>query len=283
MLSEARGSHAYKLTTKTTDEGHISGSALSPNSNKMSSSPTEHYGAIAVLTVLMVLIQHHNVHTKQWPIVTLVIDNKEVVDRGDDLWPSFMNVNQYLTHDYDLWLVMGDLQRWLPLRINFEWIRSHQDSVENDAQQTYVKLNNDVDILALEVYTDTAHPIERGFFLAGQVCYHQSGHHVQDIHDAIRLRESDDRLLDYYISKGWQTSNLEIVDWRAMEKFLLTQSPTSRCKILQSMHNWQNTGYQKSQFQAASHDSTSSAVVDPSVEKCPLGCGACELPFHYMY
>jgi hypothetical protein len=283
MQSLQKGSHAYKLTTKQIDDGHISGSALSPNSNKMSSSPMEHYGAIAVLTVLVVLIQHHKVCTKGWPGVTLLIDNKEVVDRGDAKQPSFMNVNQYLTHDYNLWMVMGELQYRIPLRINYEWIRSHQTAETNTDINQYIKLNNEVDILATEAYSDNTIPPERVFFLAGQVCLHQSGYHVQDVFDAIRSRESDNRLLEYYVSKGWRMHDLKIVDWRGMEKFLTTQSPTSRCKILQSMHNWQNTGYQKVQFEATHPDQSHSMGTVQSIATCRLGCGACELPFHYMY
>jgi hypothetical protein len=76
--------------------------------------------------------------------------------------------------------------------------------------------------------------------------------------------------------------SLESVDWVGLQKFLKTQSPISRCKILQSMHNWQNTGYQKRQFSlsSAGHNQCSDTG---NVERCPLGCGHVEHPFHYMY
>ncbi len=84
------------------------------------------------------------------------------------------------------------------------------------------------------------------------------------------------------MSKGWTRTNLGMVDWIGLQNFLKTQSPISRCKILQSMHNWQNTGYQKSQFQRSSLEQTCMKGTN-SVELCPLGCNNTETPFHYMY
>jgi hypothetical protein len=55
-----KGTHAYLLVLQDSDLGLIQGSATSPHSDRMSSVPTEHYGAIAVSTVLVVLLYHHN-------------------------------------------------------------------------------------------------------------------------------------------------------------------------------------------------------------------------------
>jgi hypothetical protein len=283
LLSQNRGSHAYKIISKVDGTVYFEGYSLSPNSNKMSSSPTEHYGAIAILTILVVVIHHQKVSARGWPDVTLLIDNKEVVDRGEELWPSFMNVSNYLVHDFDLWMVMAELQRRLFLTINFQWIRSHQTDVSPETDSTLVQLNNDVDILASKAYSAQSALVERGTFLAGSVCYHQSGHHVQDIYDAIRSRESNERIIDYYRSKGWTLENLEIIDWHHMDKFLRTQSPIARCKILQSMHNWQNTGTQKLQFYQSQQSMMSPSDPPTRIDKCPMGCGQQESAFHYMY
>jgi hypothetical protein len=59
------GTHTYKLISKSDMTMHIPGAAKSPNSNKMSSAPTEHYGAITVLVVLIVLTEHHKVPTSK--------------------------------------------------------------------------------------------------------------------------------------------------------------------------------------------------------------------------
>jgi hypothetical protein len=98
--------------------------------------------------------------------------------------------------------------------------------------------------------------------------------------EAIRSHESDERLLDYYQSKGWSLEMLEMVNWGRMNTFLIQNSPTARCKILQSMHIWQNMGYQKRQFDCQSNglDMNTSLPTNKA-----LWCGQTETPFHYMY
>jgi hypothetical protein len=185
MQDLQRGTHAYKLTSLQNSDVSIEGHALSPDSDRMSSSPTEHYGAIAVLLVLIVLFHHHGVSLRFWPRTTLLIDNKEVVNRGDILCPSFMNVAQYLTHDFDIWMVLADLQKRLNITIDFEWIKSHQDNADNEESQIKIGLNKDVGDLAMRAYLINGPLPEQGAFLASSVCYHQQGKHVQNIFDAI--------------------------------------------------------------------------------------------------
>jgi hypothetical protein len=48
--------------------------------------------------------------------------------------------------------------------------------------------------------------------------------------------------------------SLEWIDWPHLQIFLKLNSPTARCKILQSMHNWQHTGYQKQQFESSTSE-----------------------------
>jgi hypothetical protein len=250
----------------------------------MSSSPTEHYGAIAILLTLIVLLDFHSdIKHKKWPTTILLIDNKEVVKRGNRLNPTFMNVSQYLTHDYDLWLVLSSLQLRLPMNIEFEWIKSHQQDDDDETIKTKIGLNNDVDRLASTAYELGSISPERGSFLSGVVCFHQQGHHVQNIHDAISARESDQRLLEYYQSKGWTMESLEWIDWPHLQIFLKQNSPTARCKILQSMHNWQHTGYQKQQFEINTNIPSEKMSKGNDQYLCPLGCGHLENPFHYVY
>jgi hypothetical protein len=231
----------------------ISGSAKSPNSNKMSSAPTEHYGAIAVLIILIVLIEHHKVKTEKWPNTTLLIDNKEVVTRGNNLLPTFMNVHTYLMHDYDLWMVIVELQAHL--KFGVEWIKSHQCSsyslsLTNDDIQLLeqkISLNDDVNKLATDAYTNDSEYVEQGAFYSGVVCCHQDGAHIQDISKAILSIDSNYDKIQYYLSKGWTMDTLKHVEWVGMEKFLSNQSPIVQCNTIQMMHDWQNTGLQKIQ------------------------------------
>jgi hypothetical protein len=274
-----RGSHAYKIIITTNDEGGVQGASISPASDKMSSSPTEHYGAIAILVVLIVILYHHNEDGYGWPTLMLYIDNQEVVDRGSTRRPNFLNIGQYLTHDFDLWMVMSQLQDHLALKVEFEWIKGHQCLSMDIDNSTGVLLNIDVDQLATKQYSKNIITPQCGVFHAGTVCYHQEGNHVQDIHNAITSRETDCDILNYYRSKGWKCENLKRVDWVTLGKFLKRRHPIERCKIIQLMHDWQHTGYQKQQFQ---YESNSSHTRDAHTD-CPLHCGHLEMPLHYMH
>jgi hypothetical protein len=145
MVDIKKGTHAYQIVDLDNDDVGISGAATSPDSDKMSSSPTEQYGAIAVLVVIIVLLYHHQEDGHSWPSVVLYIDNSEVVDRGNRKNPHFRNVGQYLTHDYDLWMVLSNLQTNLLLKVNFEWVRGHQANDIDNADATAILLNNEVD------------------------------------------------------------------------------------------------------------------------------------------
>jgi ribonuclease HI len=243
-----KGTHAYILVSMDSDDGQIKGAATSPHSDHMSSAPTEHYGALAVLITLIVLLYHHNEDGHGWPPVKLYIDNEEIVNRGNILNPKFCNVQQYLVHDYDLWKVTSELQKSIHLSINFEWVRGHQSADENNNNNIAILLNIDVDRMATAQYEKNVPPPHRGAFHAGEVCFHQMGFHVQKIKNAITARESDTCLLEYYKQSGWTTTSLELVDWYHLEQFLKQCHPIERCNIIQLMHNWQNTGYQQRQI-----------------------------------
>jgi glycogen synthase len=143
-----------------------------------------------------------------------------------------MNIGQYLTHNFDLWMVMSHLHSRLALNIEFEWIKGHHTPSEEIPNGTGILLNIDVDRLAIAQYTKQIMSPQRGVFLAGTVCFHQNGHHVQDIYNAISSRETDKDLLDYYVLKGWKMDVLEGVDWIALGKFLKRHHPIERCKIV---------------------------------------------------
>jgi hypothetical protein len=89
LEDEKRGSHAYKITSIENDDDCIQGASISHMSDKMSLSPTNHYGAIAVIVVLIVLLYHHSEDSHRWPTLTICIDNQEVVDRGNKKNPNF--------------------------------------------------------------------------------------------------------------------------------------------------------------------------------------------------
>jgi hypothetical protein len=106
---------------------------------------------------------------------TLLIDNKEVVNRGNST-PIFLNVRTYLLLDYDLWLLMVELQNLLQVNVMFEWIKSHQSSLDSDNMSNdnvrilgqKIQLNEDVDGLASQTYLSEHFPTEQSAFFCRQ-------------------------------------------------------------------------------------------------------------------
>jgi hypothetical protein len=245
-----KGTHAYILASKDSDLGQIKGAAVSPHSDHMSSAPTEHYGALAVLLTVAVLLYHYNEDGLGWPAVKCYIDNEEVVNRSNLPYPKFRNVQQYLVHNYDLWLLTSHILSSIKLHVEFKWVRGHQTAEENNDNIMATLLNIEVDKMATEQYTKCKSIPHRGAFHSGKVCYHQKGFHVQKIQNAIMARESDANLLTYYKQHGWSENSLELVDWRQIEKFLWRRHPIERCNIIQLMHDWQHMGSQQMKFES---------------------------------
>jgi hypothetical protein len=109
MLQMNKGKHAYnKIISTTNDTVSTEAASTNPGSDGMYSSPTKYYRAITILTVLIVLLQHHRESGVNWPTATILIDNEKVITRGNELDPALMNVKQYLNHDFNLWMVISD-------------------------------------------------------------------------------------------------------------------------------------------------------------------------------
>lgn len=214
LEDEKRGSHAYKIISTGTDFGLIQGASISPDSDKMSLLSTEHYGTISILVVLIVVVlYHHKEDGYGWLTLKLYIDNQEVINRRSRQNLSFLNIGQYLNHDFDLWMVISHLQCHLALQKEFEWIKGYQTPTEDMDEGTGILLNIDVDKLASAQYSKQTIIPQCCVFLAGTICYHQHGHDVQDIYNVISSSESDNNdMLDYYKSKGWTTIEFKLED-----------------------------------------------------------------------
>jgi hypothetical protein len=206
-----KGSHANNIVDKEDLNATIFGASMCPASDKMSSSTAEHYDAIGILLILTMLLHHFDTLNTKLPSLSLE--------------PLFLNVGQYLTHNFDLWGLLLHLQLNLNITIHFEWIRGHQDTIDTRSDHLFIDLNTQVDALATDIYNENMTIYQQGAFHSGIVCYHQDGCHVQNITNAVSSRESDGRLLEYYQSKGWAKDSLLHVDWIAMGKFLNTLSP----------------------------------------------------------
>lgn len=73
---------------------------------------------------------------------------------------------------------------------------------------------------------------------------------------------------------------MDLINWPSLERFLQKQTEHKRNKLVQMMHNWQNTGAQKIQFLPKVDGVT---VGDMTIGECPVGCGQTEHAMHYVH
>lgn len=76
------GLHAYKIMHNSAHTAPISGAVMSPHSDLMSSLPTEHYGAIAILITLIVLLDHHGLSAMWFPLSPYSLTTKRWLQEG---------------------------------------------------------------------------------------------------------------------------------------------------------------------------------------------------------
>ena len=75
--------------------------------------------------------------TKRWnllcdtPPVTILIDNKEVIQRMQAGLPS-LGIKKHLVPEYDLWAEAIELTNTLPFTIKWQWVKAHQDTQKLD-------------------------------------------------------------------------------------------------------------------------------------------------------
>ena len=80
---------------------------------------------------------------------------------------------------------------------------------------------------------------------------------------------------------------MDTIEWEGIEKMMNNAPPMRRTKIMQLLHNWQNTGRQKGKFRDARLRLQSDEPLEPTLEevdcqKCPEGCDEEENELHFL-
>ena len=112
----------------------------------LSSLRVESRGAIAILIIIHMLC-------KKWPnnlprkeqINNILFDSDTVVTRSE---ADPKERKDFLSMDYDLWVETRKLLQIIPIKIEFKWIESHQDSKKKKKISNGAELNIQVDKLA---------------------------------------------------------------------------------------------------------------------------------------
>ena len=297
LPSTKRGTNGVVICP-TGDPDYVYTSAAPIPTSLLSSSLTaEHYGVITLAVILHIIyitefkqdIGEARPCDTARPI-TVYIDNKETVKRGNRLNPTRLSLKEYSVPDFDLWELSNGIIRELPLTIVCEWVKSHQDDECAVADLDLpAQLNVNADNCAMNAYKSTyPNPSMQKPFLDTSVIgfYTSTGEELQDFVQYFTHKLHFGSMEKYLMGKfSWSQSTLQSIRWAAISSSLRRLPTTQRLKQLQFLYNWQNVGQQKVQFAQAQAQSSETALDSTTIQDllaCPLGCGQGESHGHYL-
>ena len=281
------GSYAFILMSTISPSTMLYGGGRLSPSPAVTSQHTEHYGAIAVLTVLLAMQQ---CLPGPFPTITIWLDNNHTVDRMQSSPTPTGGSKQYTSADFELWQLIVMIRNCLTFTLNVQWVKAHQDKQQNIQDLPLsARLNVVVDDIASKIYnTTSAIPYwspheDEGVFLSYQ---HVPIHCIES---SLRLLVHKPDLMQYIMRKRqWNQHQYDSISWASLSQALLKVKHGMRLNLIQLVHNWQHTGYQKMQF--AQSRTKSSIDVSSSLSRMPethFRCPFCktetEVPMHFVF
>ena len=291
-----RGSHGYALCTSNENNEMIEGFGPSPDSDSMSSTTTEHYGVIGLLVILhMVSKKYLLCRNECYDSVRILVDNKTVVERCNRP-QEVINISDYAVPDQELWALMTELLRQLPIDVEMEWIKSHQDTNEfgeriNGPFSQEVNMNIIVDKLAtrgMEMRSER-YLQRQNLYNAVLSIYNKDGVLINDVRRYMTETINGEAMLEYMEKRrGWEPKTIDMIEWEGIEGMMRSANPMKRIKLLKMLHNWQNTGSQKGRIRDSRLKLHSDSPLEPTEEEaschlCPAGCKEVENELHYLH
>ena len=291
-----KGAHGYALEKKGQQSNGIEGYGISPDSDRMSSLTTEHYGLIGLLVTLhIVCIKYKLCREECFDHVVILIDNKTVVKRGNKR-QEIINLSDYSVPDQDLWQLTTELIEKLPIAIKLCWIRGHQDSNQYGEKifgpfSQEVQMNMQVDDLANRgMHMERRNPIPRpNLHNAVMTVYDKNGVAILDMRSYMTEKINGGRMLEYLMRKrNWDDDILSSIEWEGIGGMMKQANPIKRIQILKLLHGWQNIGSQKGKIRDARLRLDTDRPLEPTIDEvnchlCPSGCGEKEDELHFLH
>ena len=290
-----RGSHGYAIRNKNNGNYGMEGWGPSPDSDGMSSMTTEHYGLIGLLVVVHIICKMYKLSSDEcFDELVIYIDNKTVISRGNEA-QELINLSDYAVPDQDLWRLTTELIKALPIKIRIKWVRGHQDT-NVYGELTYgpfacdVMMNIRADDLANKGMTLGVGKVKKKNVLSTEVIslFNNDEIQISNLRRYMVQRINGKELQDYMMKrKGWTSDIMSTIEWEGVESLMKSAGSTQRSKLIQLLHNWQNTGRQKGKFRDArlkldSEEPLKATEEEIHCHECPDGCNEEETDLHYL-
>ena len=225
----------------------------------ISSLRAESRGAIAILLLIHIVCKKWIEPLETVRDLTLIFDSDTVVTRSK---ADPNHRNDFLSMDYDLWVEMNRILQQIPIKIQFQWIASHQDSHNsNTPLSNAASLNIQVDHMAGEYRKTMTTHLPTWAIPAGKIAIWIGGvryHHFPAT--TIRKFVHEQTLRDYIGKKtGWNESQISSIEWESYERAIKISSPSMQVNWIKLAHNWQHTNHQRNLFNES-----------PTQQQCPF-------------
>jgi hypothetical protein len=289
------GTYAYVITRDDEfgeiDEENdiIIGSATCPVATTMTSQTTEHYGLLSLLTIVMIICATNQLDERsiRRKILTIWVDNREVVRRCSYTQKQLNSISQYVCTDYELWMMIRRMIDTIPIKINIQWVKAHQDQHHHprDLLQN-AQLNIMVDKQA-EIHRRLHEvPEPQQYWTPGKIQWNTTqGTIIDNIREYVINQTVGKQMEQYLLDRNphWSSPIMETINWKAHTMALKRKKPIQRMKAVQLIHDWQNVGIQKGLFESSRKGGSSlSSKEYKKLITCPMNCGEKENRMHYL-
>ena len=271
-----KGRYAFSLQALENDDGRIVGNAAAPISNDMTSLTTELYGLLTtVICIFLVWTQNKNKYPgiRSFPPVNIYLDNKEAIDKANTK-PEKLNVSEFLKPEYDLEMILWDIQNIMPVKIRHHWVKGHQNerkdgSVIYGPFERHVQLNIEMDALA-SIGNNQQSTMRSVYTHTKMAVFQKDGVLASNLESFLYEKINGEILHTYIAEKyDWDDEVMQDIHWSGIGKALKSYTSFQRRKITQMMYEWQNDGTQK-------------IKINREDGKCPA-CSEAETHLHHIY
>jgi hypothetical protein len=273
------GAHAFTIRPRGDEEIYcLSGTAGTPGDPaSMTSLRAEHYGVLAVITLLdiiSIIYQHdeksiHIHHTDSISVIGRLQDKKSMTDK------------HYDSTDYDVWK-STELAIVSATKVTFKLkhVKGHQreNMHENKKEQgpltREAQYNDWCDGAAENEREQQRQPAQLFAIKEAKVYLKTSTTLVTaSAYKAIYERKTSPAAMMYVRGKlGLTDEDMRDINWKAMGLYINTLAISQRVKVMKYLYNWQNVGAQKQLHQWANEEEY----------MCPYKCGKKEGNMHYL-